>query len=167
MGETEIQRIGKVKSHTPPHPFSSAAPHPSWTTAQGAQRPGWGPVVSLRTAPALPPVAPSSPHPRAMQPRPLWGGHGEERPPCWPIHLAGGMDDASSRHRLGSPSWGCQPPFPPTPHCPTTVTARFPSSPSFPGASGVWPWSRLQDGGEPWFPPPLARPLHLAFPTLA
>lgn len=59
----------------------------------------------------------------------------------------------------GSPSWGCRPASRPPP----AATAHSPAL-SFPGASGIWPWSQLRDGGEPWSPPlphpPAPRRLH-------
>lgn len=45
---------------------------------------------------------------------------------------------------------------------PPAATAHSPAL-SFPGASGIWPWSQPKDGGEPWSPlphPPAPRLLH-------
>lgn len=45
--------------------------------------------------------------------------------PCWPVHLTGGPANASRQHRLGSPSWGCQPAPHPRPLLPTPQLCRF------------------------------------------
>lgn len=66
--------------------------------------------VSSRMASPLPLVAPGPPHP-AVQPRPLWGSHGEERPLAGPF-IVREARRCQPRHRLGSPSWGCQRPPP-------------------------------------------------------
>lgn len=109
---------------------------------------------SLKIAFPLPPVAPSPPHPMA-QPRPLWGGCGEERPLVGPFIMPEAWPmPAPSTGWILLPGGASQPP-------PATIT-RSPAL-SFPGALGLWPWSRLKDGGEPRPP----QPPHLAIHTLA
>lgn len=75
--------------------------------------------------------------------------------PCWPIHHAGGLANASPGTGWALLPGGASRPLP-------AATAHSPAL-SFPGASGLWPWSRLKDGGEPRPP----RPPHLAFHMLA
>lgn len=157
VGETEAHRDWEVALLTQQIEVQ-AGPEPKALGPQprapflGMQRLGIGVVFenSLSSSSCGPWPPTSNGVAKAFVGKP-WG----REAPCWPIHRAGGSANASP-----GTGWALLPGGASRP--PPTAPARSPALP-FPGASGLWPRSRLKDGGEPRPP----RPPHLAFHTLA
>lgn len=103
----------------------------------------------MRIASPLCPVAPGPPRP-VVQPRPLWGSRGEERP------LVGlFISPEAPPMPVASTGWALLPGGASRP--PTRDRAAHSPALSFPGASGLWPQSRLEDGDQHRPHPPFTR----------